>query len=63
MIDLTKDQCESLIDFIEVNLFEAIRNDPETDSLIWLCNICEAYTKMKEYVGKEKNEEKTNRIL
>ena len=32
-IDLTKSQCESLIDFIESNLLDVIRKDTDIDSL------------------------------
>lgn len=55
MMNLTKEQCISLIDIIESSIFYIIRNDLDIDSIEWLCNICEAYTKMKEYVEKEKN--------
>lgn len=47
MIDLTKDQCESLVDLIEVNLFDIIRNDPDIDGFDWLVNIVDAYKVMK----------------
>lgn len=41
-IDLTKEQCESLIDYIEVNLLDVIRNDTDIDSLAWVQNILTA---------------------
>ena len=43
-IDLTKAQCESLIDFIELNLIDVIRNDTDIDSLEWVQNILTANT-------------------
>lgn len=46
-IDLTRDQCESVANLIEDNLFEIIRNDLDADNMNWLCNICAAYTELK----------------
>jgi hypothetical protein len=43
-IDLTKSQCESLIDFIELNLMDVIRKDKDIDSLEWVQNIITANT-------------------
>lgn len=43
-IDLTKSQCESLIDFIEMNLLDVIRKDTDIDSLGWVQNILIANT-------------------
>lgn len=43
-IDLTKSQCESLIDFIECNLLDVIRNDTDIDNLEWVKNILNANT-------------------
>lgn len=37
-----------LIDFFETNLFDAIRNDTEIDSINWLCNMTNIYKKLKE---------------
>ena len=54
MIDLTKEECESLIDILELNLFNIIREDSDFDNIECLCNICMAYKKMKAYVDKEK---------
>lgn len=42
LIDLTKGQCESLIDYIEVNLLDVIRNDTDIDNLLWVQNILTA---------------------
>lgn len=52
MIELTEDQCESLVDLIECNLFQIIRNDPDIDNFRWLINIVEAYKTMKEGLEK-----------
>lgn len=51
MIDLSKDQCESLIDLIENNLFDIIRTDDEIDNIKWLYNIMSAYKTMSEAVN------------
>jgi len=39
MIELTKGEAESLCDFIEMNLIESIRNDPDCDNLIYVENL------------------------
>lgn len=41
-IDLTKEQCKSLIDFIETNFLDEIRNDMYVCSLEWVQNILTA---------------------
>lgn len=51
MIEITKDEAESLADLIEMNIFDIIRNDIEIDSIEWLCNIASVYRKCK--VGDE----------
>ena len=47
IIDLTKSQCENLCDFIEVNIFEYIRNDTDIDNINWLIDMMETYQKFK----------------
>ena len=47
MIEITKDEAESLMDFIEMNIFEIIRENTEIDSIEWLCNIMSVYKKCK----------------
>ncbi len=41
-IELTKGQCESLSDFIEVHLLDVIRSDADIDNLNWVRNILDA---------------------
>ena len=41
-IDLTKDQCLSLIEYIEFYLLDIIRKDTEIDRLEWVQNIISA---------------------
>ena len=48
MIEITKDEAEGLMDFIEMNIFEIIRENDEIDSIEWLCNIISVYKKCKE---------------
>ena len=48
MIKITKEEAESLLDFIELNFFNAIRNDEEIDNLEWAMNIMLVYKKCKE---------------
>ena len=45
-ISFTLDECKNLADYIELTLFEAIRNDPEIDNIEWLVSIMSAYTKL-----------------
>lgn len=47
IIDLTESQCKNLCDFIEVNIFEYIRNDTEIDNINWLIDMMKAYQKLK----------------
>ena len=46
-IDLTESQCRNLCDFIELNIFEYIRNDTEIDNIGWLIDMMETYQKLK----------------
>ena len=48
MIEITKDEAESLLDFIGVSFFDAIRNDEDVDNLEWAMNIMLVYKKCKE---------------
>lgn len=52
MIEITSGEAASLRDFIEFNLLDAIRNDVDVDSLLWVYNILNVYRKcggLKEY--------------
>lgn len=53
-MDLTKDEAFAVAQFIDTNIFDAIRNDPDWDSFYCLRNIIHAYEKLSaygEYVG------------
>lgn len=46
-IEVTKDQCESVIDFIEMNLLDVIRQDDCIDNIDWVANILAVRNAMK----------------
>ena len=46
-IDLTESQCRNLCEFIELNIFEYIRDDTDIDNIGWLIEIIRAYQKLK----------------
>ena len=46
MIDLTKDEAYAIADHIGTSLFDAIRNDPEIDSMKWLRDMIHGYEKL-----------------
>lgn len=57
--DITKEQIESLIDFINLHFIPSIRNDVNIDNMDYICNICDIYrnlTKAQETIWN--NEEK-----
>ena len=47
MIEITKSEAESLMEFIETNIFDIIRNDEYIDNINWLINIVSVYMKCK----------------
>lgn len=47
IIDLTESQYKNLCDFIEVNIFEYIRNDTDIDNINWLIDMLKVYQKLK----------------
>ena len=54
-VELTKAQCESLIDYIEINLFDVIRNDTDIDSIEWLQNLLDAKRAFEKAVDEYEN--------
>jgi len=48
MVEITNEQASSLLDFIEFNFIDSIRNDQDCDNMGYICNICEIYKKLKE---------------
>ena len=47
MILLTRDECESLLDWLEIHLIDDIREDTEIDNMEWLSNMMSIYHKCK----------------
>lgn len=45
MIELTTAEADSLLDFLELNLIDVIRNDTDVDSLEWLDNMMSIWRK------------------
>lgn len=45
MITLTDSEATALIEFIDANIFDNIRNDIDIDSTLWLYNILNVYKK------------------
>lgn len=48
-IDLKESQCINLCDFIELNIFDYIRNDTDIDNIDWLVDMMEIYQKLKKW--------------
>ena len=47
-ITITKDEAESLLDWLEIHLIDDIRDDTDCDSMEWLSNMMSIYNKCKE---------------
>lgn len=47
MIHMTKSQCASVAEFIELNLYNWIRSDDEIDNMDWLADMAGAYRAFK----------------
>lgn len=47
MILFTRDECESLLDWLEIHLIDDIREDTDVDSMEWLSNMMSIYNKCK----------------
>ena len=41
-VELTKSQCKNVADFIEMYIFQAVRDDPEMDNLQYLRDMLDA---------------------
>lgn len=46
MSDLTKNEKECLVNFIEVSFIDYIQRNSDVENLDWVCNICSAYRKL-----------------
>lgn len=52
-MNITKAEAESLQEFIEMNFFDNIRNDPDADNMEWAFNICVLWKRCKDCCKKE----------
>lgn len=50
-MELTYDEAYALKNFIEDNLFDDIRKNPDADNMGWLVIMCDIYKKCKEVTG------------
>lgn len=56
MIKINTMEAETLVDFIEINIFQIIREDTEIDNMNWLVNMVNIYLKCKEAVETSEKE-------
>lgn len=59
MIELTKSEAESLLDYLELNLIQDIKDNPDMDSMLWLRNMMPIWEKCcgrKQYGDGEETE-------
>ena len=47
-VELTESELISLLEFIELEFIDSIRDNEETDNMEYLCNMCRVYEKAKE---------------
>jgi hypothetical protein len=47
-IKLTESQVSNLVEFFELNFIDSIRTDTDIDSMDYMVDMCEVYTKLKE---------------
>ena len=45
MVTITDNEATSIVDFIDANIFDNIRNDIDIDSIMWLYNILNVHKK------------------
>ena len=50
-IELKKSEAGNLMEFIELYLLQAIRNDEWIDNIEWVKDMCSVHEKLKEGVG------------
>lgn len=54
-VELSKVHCEVIANFIEMNLFDVIRNDVDIDNFAWLENMIEAKAVLEKAVDEYEN--------
>lgn len=50
-MEITKLEASSLCDFIEMNIFESLRNDPDADNIAYLVNLMNVFQRAAEFSG------------
>ena len=56
-LDITKSQAKSLIEFIEIEFLNSLRNDVDIDNMQYVVNVCDVYKELKKKVGEADAEE------
>lgn len=54
-VELTKEQCSNVVEFIEMNLFDVIRKDVDIDNIAWLESMLGAKSAMQKAVDEYEN--------
>lgn len=54
-VELTKDQCRNVADFIDIHLLDAIRKDEDIDNLAWVESLILAKNAMEKTVDEYEN--------
>lgn len=44
-VELTESEAESLLDYLELNLIQNIKDDPDVDSMLWVDNMMSIWRK------------------
>lgn len=50
-MEITKSEASSLCDFIEMNIFESLRNDLDADNIAYLVNLMNVFQRAAEFSG------------
>lgn len=61
MITITPSEAESLKDFLDLNLFHVIRDDPDADNMVWLANLIHIWEKCGGDEELKREEERLNK--
>lgn len=54
-VELTKDQCQAVAEFIDMNLIDVIRNDTDIDNLRWVAAMLDAKNALEKAVDEYEN--------
>lgn len=54
-VELTKNQCRNVAEFIEMNLLDVIRNDVDIDNVAWLEDMLDAKRALEKAVDEYEN--------